>query len=134
MKFNHFWQFIKLSIESNLDDFLNKKESLRNITLPHDFLIEDSNNLYETCKGWYYKEFNIDPSKDKEYFLYFEGVYMDSKIYVNNKLAYEWKNGYTSFKVNISKHLIKGNNNIIVEVLHQHPNSRWYSGAGIYRD
>ena len=66
--------------------------------------------------------------------LCFDGVYMDCQIYVNRRLAKEWKYGYSAFEVAMTPYLQNGNNEIIVCVRHQSPNSRWYSGAGIYRD
>ncbi len=59
---------------------------------------------------------------------------MDSSVYVNGQLAGEWKYGYSSFEHDITKAVIPGINEIVVKVVHQSPNSRWYSGAGIYRN
>lgn len=67
------------------------------------------------------------------YFLRFEGVYMDCTIFVNGKKAGEWKYGYTTFEVDITEFAKAGENEILVKVVHQCPNSRWYTGAGIYR-
>lgn len=57
---------------------------------------------------------------------------MDSSVYVNGQLAGEWKYGYSSFKHEITDAVVEGENEIIVKVVCQSPNSRWYSGAGIY--
>lgn len=131
--FNNFWEFYKSNINYKLKDFLNES-FLTSITLPHDFLIYNVNNLYETAIGWYKKKIKIDNIKDFEYFIDFDGVYQDSVIYINNQEAFSWKNGYTSFKFNLTNYLKTGINNIIVKVKHESPNSRWYSGAGIFRD
>lgn len=77
-----------------------------------------------------------ETSKQSEktlYFLRFEGVYMDCTIFLNGKKAGEWKYGYTTFEVDITELVKAGKNEILVKVVHQCPNSRWYTGAGIYR-
>ncbi len=132
-KFNHYWTFSKQSPSFTLEDFLkgcNKTE----VVLPHDYLITQSNDLYESSSGWYEKTFEVTLEDDKLYYLRFEGVYMDSKVYINNQLAKEWKYGYSTFEVNMTKYLKNSKNTIIVKTLHEAPNSRWYSGAGIFRD
>ncbi|MCL2264404.1 MAG: DUF4982 domain-containing protein [Treponema sp.] len=104
------------------------------VDLPHDWLIYDVNKLYETSLGWYKKNFKIDFEPQKSYRIYFEGVYQDCTVYVNSKTAFEWKYGYTSFEADITKYVKSGDNEIIVLARHFSPNSRWYSGAGIYRN
>lgn len=61
-------------------------------------------------------------------------VYIWIVKYINDIKVFEWKYGYTSFEINITKYLKRGINEVIVSVNFQYPNSRWYSGAGIYRD
>ena len=58
---------------------------------------------------------------------------MDSHVYVNGTLAGEWKYGYSTFEFDITELLKEGENLITVRVDYREPNSRWYSGAGIYR-
>lgn len=58
---------------------------------------------------------------------------MDCTIFVNGMQAGEWKYGYSSFEVRLTPFLKTGENTILVHVRYQSPNSRWYSGAGIYR-
>lgn len=60
----------------------------------------------------------------------FEGVYMDSRTYVNGVLAGEWNCGYSTFEFDITGILKAGENEITVCVDYKEPNSRWYSGAG----
>ncbi len=103
------------------------------VDIPHDWLIYDAKNLYETSTGWYRRELTYTPQEKERVFLRFEGVYMDSKVYINGCLAGEWKYGYSTFEFEISKLLQEGRNLICVRVDYQAPNSRWYSGAGIYR-
>ena len=127
--FNDGWEFSKSEVELNE----NKDLIFEPIDIPHDWLIYNTLNLYENSIGWYRRKYNYINLK-KQIFLYFEGVYMDSSLYVNGKLIGEWKYGYSSFEYDITKALIEGENEILVKVIHQSPNSRWYSGAGIYRN
>lgn len=108
------------------------------VNLPHDWLIANSADHYENSEGWYQKTISSDilpfnASSDDDWLLYFEGVYMDCTIFVNGMQAGEWKYGYSSFEVRLTPFLKTGENTILVHVRYQSPNSRWYSGAGIYR-
>ena len=108
------------------------------VNLPHDWLIANSADHYENSEGWYQKIISsdilpFDASSDDDWLLYFEGVYMDCTIFVNGMQAGEWKYGYSSFEVRLTPFLKTGENTILVHVRYQSPNSRWYSGAGIYR-
>lgn len=127
--FNDGWEFAKSSLEATDSTNLTFKP----VVLPHDWLIYNTLNLYENSIGWYRKKFTWKNEADK-ILLCFDGVYMDSTVYVNQKFAGEWKNGYSSFEHEITENLVKGENEILVKVVHQSPNSRWYSGAGIYRN
>lgn len=71
----------------------------------------------------------------KQLILFFEGVYMDSTIYVNGHKAGGHVYGYTSFEVDITDYVVPGENEILVTVDNsRQPGSRWYSGSGITRD
>ena len=59
---------------------------------------------------------------------------MDTTVYVNDKEVGKWKYGYTTFSFDITDALKNGENRILVRVNHKSPNTRWYSGAGIYRN
>lgn len=122
------WEFSKNPIDTEYSENLEWKR----IDVPHDWLIYDTKNLYETSTGWYRKKLSYIPD-DKIISLRFDGVYMDSKVYVNGRLAGEWKYGYSSFEFEITELLKAGDNLITVRVDHREPNSRWYSGAGIFR-
>lgn len=65
--------------------------------------------------------------------LRFDGVYMDSTVYVNGTRIGDWKYGYSTFDMDVTSALTPGKNLLTVQVRFQSPNSRWYSGAGIYR-
>jgi beta-galactosidase len=117
----------------------------QNIILPHDWSVKgilSPDNA--SCTGylpggiaWYRKNINIPADKSNEkIYLYFEGVYNRSKVYVNEQLVGERPNGYISFAYDITEHVKFGQDNLIaVRVDHsQSADSRWYTGSGIYRD
>lgn len=123
------WQFAK----SELDVTEPAGLTFEPVELPHDWLIYNTLELYEDSIGWYRKTFPY--TKDEQQILLcFDGVYMDSSVYVNGQLVGEWKYGYSAFEHEITSALVEGDNEIVVKVVHQSPNSRWYSGAGIYRN
>ncbi|CAM3606651.1 glycoside hydrolase family 2 TIM barrel-domain containing protein [Marinicrinis lubricantis] len=129
--FNDGWEFAKSGLEVSDHAGL----SFEPVDLPHDWLIYNSLDLYENSIGWYRKRFNYKKEeREQQLLLSFDGVYMDSSVYVNGQLVGEWKYGYSSFEHEITEAVIDGENEILVKVVHQHPNSRWYSGAGIYRN
>ena len=102
------------------------------VTVPHDWMIWRK-DLYEDGTGWYRKRLHIDRRPGERIALFFEGVYMDAAVFVNGKLAGEWKYGYTSFHFDVTELLVDGENEVLVRCTVRHPNSRWYAGAGIYR-
>ena len=126
--FNDGWEFAKSGLDASAPTGLK----FQPVDLPHDWLIEDTSNLYENSIGWYRKRFRC-PAADRV-LLAFDGVYMNSTVYVNQQKVGEWKYGYSSFEHEITTALRTGENEILVKVVHQAPNSRWYSGAGIYRN
>lgn len=133
--FNDGWSFTKQPLGTDIKQVPEFMDRFCPVDLPHDWLIYQSNDLYETGEGWY-KRILIKTSEDlhKQFALRFEGVYMDSVLYVNRKKAFEWKYGYSTFECDITDYLCMGENEILMQVRYQSPNSRWYSGAGIYRN
>ncbi|MBQ5334036.1 MAG: DUF4982 domain-containing protein, partial [Oscillospiraceae bacterium] len=123
------WEFSKNPLGTEYSEALE----WQSVDIPHDWLIYDTKNLYETSTGWYRKKYTNTAKEGFRTAIRFEGVYMDSKVYVNGKLAGEWKYGYSTFEFDITDLLKDGENLITVRVDHHSPNSRWYSGAGIYR-
>lgn len=127
--YNDGWEFAKGSlVDSSISSL-----KFEPVDIPHDWLIYDTLNLYEDSTGWYRKKF-IYSMEEKQVILCFDGVYMDSSLYVNDKFIGKWKYGYSSFEHDITSALKDGENEILLKVVHQSPNSRWYSGAGIYRN
>ena len=118
----------------------------RTLNVPHDWAIEGEFSAENPSGagggalpggiGWYRKNLTLtaDELQNKEIFIEFDGVYMLSEVYVNGILAGKRPNGYISFRYHISPYLQAGNNIIAVRVDNsKQPNSRWYSGCGIYR-
>lgn len=123
------WKFYKAAFGSDYSENF----AFKPVDVPHDWLIYDTNDLYETSTGWYRKNFSYQKKEGIRTFIRFDGVYMDSKVYVNGALAGEWKYGYSAFMFDITDLVKEGENIITVRVDHHAPNSRWYSGAGIFR-
>ena len=133
--FNDGWLFAKREIGfgAKADEDAIKTLAWEPVYVPHDWLIYDTRNLYESSVGFYKKEF--DAAKGERLFrIRFDGVYMDSSVYVNGSHVGDWKYGYSTFEFDVTDFLREGRNEIIVRVVHESPNSRWYSGAGIYRN
>lgn len=130
---NDGWQFCATEVGVSYQDALGR-ETWQGVDIPHDFLIHDTKNLYKTQTGWYRRVLSLDVQKGQRYLIRFEGVYQDSTIYLNGKQVGEWKYGYSSFEADVTEAAVSGENLLVVRVVHQSPNSRWYSGAGIYRN
>lgn len=131
---NDGWSFLRLEVGTELSDALGREQDFVPVDIPHDWLIYDVNRLYENGTGWYLKNFEWTGDGEKRLFLIFEGIYMDSAVYVNGHKAAEWKYGYSTFDIEITEYVRQGNNQVLVSACFQSPNSRWYSGAGIYRN
>lgn len=127
------WKFKEFELNTGFD-IMNADDSLVSVDIPHDWMIWHTKDLYKNSIGFYKKTFNFKPVLGHSYFIRFEGVYMDSCIYFNGAKIYEWKYGYSTFDVNVTDYLVDGENTIAVSCTYQSPNSRWYSGAGIYRN
>ncbi len=134
INFNDGWEF-------RLD---NDNSTWRPLNLPHDWAIEgdfSQDNPSGTGGGalpgglgFYRKTFNVS-DLTKQIFIDFDGVYMNASVSVNGYLLGTRPYGYASFSYDITKYLVKGENVIEVRVDNvEQPNSRWYSGCGIYRN
>ncbi|MEC0369650.1 sugar-binding domain-containing protein [Paenibacillus chibensis] len=130
--FNDGWEFAKSSL--NETDWTHL--AFAPVDIPHDWLIADALHLYENSIGWYRKHVSCTrkDKEEKKMLLSFDGVYMDSTVYINGQPIGEHKYGYSSFEHDITPALQEGDNEITVKVVYQSPNSRWYSGAGIFRN
>jgi len=121
----------------------------RLLDLPHDWSIErvpGTESLFDQsfaqgsgCLpggiGWYRKTFTLPfTSNGKRVFVEFEGVYMDSDVWLNGDKLGKHPYGYTSFEYELTDHLKWGETNVLaVRCNVQQPCARWFSGAGIYR-
>ena len=131
--FNDGWQFAKLGRGSTLSEA--ELAQWAPVDLPHDFLIPQEDNLYETADGWYRRVLHVPEEwLKKEIILRFDGVYMDCDVLLNHEVVCTHHYGYTAFDAVLTDKMCEGENVIHVHIRHQSPNSRWYSGAGIYRD
>jgi beta-galactosidase len=120
--------------------------SWRALDLPHDWSIElafNSNSaagsgggFLDGGVGWYRKTFTLDPaSSGQRIFVEFDGVYMNSQVWINGTSLGTRPYGYSSFEYDLTPYVsFSGNNVIAVRVNNDQPNSRWYSGSGIYRN
>ena len=120
-------------------------QQAQQVTLPHDWSIRQrfdretaagNDGAYlPTGRGWYRKTLVLGREHEgRRLRLYFEGVYMNSRVYVNGHLAGGWPYGYSSFWVDVTPYVTTGMNDIVVSVDNsRQKNCRWYSGSGIYR-
>ena len=125
------WEFCETSLGTPYGDVMSS-DAFRPVEIPHDYMIYDTHALYRTGEGWYRRVYTYAPTEDRT-ILRFEGVYMDSTVFVNGEAVFEWKYGYTTFEVDVTDRLHEGENVIAVRCVYRDPNTRWYSGAGIYR-
>lgn len=121
-------------------------EEVFDVTLPHDAMLLDKKSedspggkntgWYDACDYIYSKRFHVPESfGEKCVMLEFEGVYQNASVYLNGKKIGTHEYGYTGFFLDITKYLRWGKENVIeVEAGNSaQPNSRWYTGTGIYR-
>ena len=133
--FNDGWAYRKTTEEKFLP-----------VTLPHDAQISEKRSANAdggTNTGWFlsydyeYEKhfFAPDEYKDKNVFLEFEGVYRNAEVYLNGEKIFFRAYGYTNFYVDLTEKIKTGEDNVISVIAENsdQPNSRWYSGAGIYR-
>jgi len=117
----------------------------RRLDLPHDWSIEGTPRqdapgggrvgYYPSGLGWYRKAFRLPAgSRGQEARLEFDGVHMNSDVWINGVHLGRRPYGYVSFSYDITTHLLPGVNVVAVRVDNsRQPNSRWYTGSGIYR-
>jgi len=129
---NDGWSFAKLPCGSSLADA--EQAVFEEVDLPHDWLIWQENDLYESADAWYRREIRLPDDHEPVVLIRFDGVYMDCDVLLNSKVICTHPYGYTAFDVPLNGELKPGFNELMVHIRHQSPNSRWYSGSGIYRD
>jgi len=142
--FNKGWRFhlgdetVESASSPSFDD-----SAWRSLDLPHDWSIEGQlSPTLASCTGylpggigWYRKHFTAEKAEGENTYIYFEGVYNRSSVYLNGHLLGYRPNGYASFLYDMTPYLAEGDNVISVRVDHsKSADSRWYTGSGIYRD
>lgn len=125
--FTQGWQFALMPIGTE-----PKPEDFHPVDIPHDWQVWNTKNLYGDGDGCYKKTFTATDVAGKFYTLRFEGVYMDTTVFLNGEQVCEWKYGYTTFDCPLTG-IKEGENEVYVRVRHKSPNTRWYSGSGIFR-
>jgi beta-galactosidase len=143
--FNTDWRFA-LSEQANANSFSFDDKNWRVLNLPHDWSIEGtydkeaptggSGGYLPTGIGWYRKHFQVSSMDlSKTIRIEFDGVYMNSEVWINGNYLGKHPYGYTSFEYDLSSYLRAGENVIAVRVDNSNqPNTRWYTGSGIYRN
>lgn len=143
--FNKDWQ-IQLDTANQYEPSRLAAKPWKKVQLPHDWSIEQPFDKYSpsgnggaALRGGtaiYKKEFTVPVSdKGKHLFIDFDGVYMNSTVWLNGHKLGERPNGYISFQYELTPYLKFGAKNELKVLVHNHqPNSRWYSGSGIYRN
>ncbi|MBB4802206.1 beta-galactosidase [Flavobacterium nitrogenifigens] len=144
--FNKNWNFKLGDYPEAINANFNASD-WRTLQLPHDWSIEgafdkdaktkQAQGFLPAGKGWYRKTFTIPASwKSKTISIEFDGVFKNSEVFINGKSLGIRPNGYISFGYDLSPYLNFGQANIIAVKVDNdaQPNSRWYTGSGIYRN
>ncbi len=138
------WKFILSDVKDAEKQNFNDSQ-WQTVNLPHDWSIEGefkddaptggSGGYLPAGIGWYRKHFILSEILEKQNFrIEFDGVYMNSDVWTNGHHLGKHPYGYTSFYYDLTPYIKKGENIIAVRVDNSiQPNSRWYSGSGIYR-
>lgn len=143
--FDEGWQFTQTD-SVKMSWFGYNDKTWRTLDLPHDWAIEGdfmatapsgaSGGALPGGIGWYRKHFNVNKAdKGKKLFIDFDGVYMNAKVWINGHELGQRPYGYSSFRYDLTPHLNYGGDNVVAVRVDNsdQPNSRWYSGCGIYR-
>jgi len=156
------WLFINKDLPNAAKNELNEHD-WQKVTIPHDWAISGpfkSENDLQVVKvaedgenkahirsgrtgglpyigvGWYRLHLTFNKAdQQSNYYLEFDGAMSHAKVYINNQFVGEWPYGYASFHFNITPFIEFGSDNVIAVRLENYPeSSRWYPGAGIYRN
>lgn len=143
--FDEGWRFT-LNDSVKMSWFGYNDKTWRTLDLPHDWAVEGdfmatapsgaSGGALPGGIGWYRKHFNVSKAdKGKKLFIDFDGVYMNAKVWINGHELGQRPYGYSSFRYDLTPHLNYGGDNVVAVRVDNsdQPNSRWYSGCGIYR-
>jgi beta-galactosidase len=142
--FNKNWKFNLGDVSEAAKPGFNDSK-WRTLNLPHDWTVEGTYSPDRaSCTGflpggigWYRKTFVVpEERKSEKVFIYFEGVYNRSEVFINGTSVGKRPNGYISFVYDLTPYIQFGKENVVsVKVDHSmERDSRWYTGSGIYRD
>ncbi|WP_205510084.1 beta-galactosidase GalB [Longitalea arenae] len=145
--FNKNWKFWLGDTAIAKEPAYNDK-NWRTLDLPHDWSIEGefsekhpgtpNQAALPTGIAWYRKTFTLPATaKDKNIFIEFDGVYRNSEVWVNGHYIGKRANGYISFGYDLTPYIKPGAAQQVIAVKVDNlaqPNSRWYTGSGIYRN
>ena len=148
ISFNQEWRFALTEKQANASAPDTDDSNWRVLNLPHDWSIEADFSLDNPATpgggalpggmGWYRKHFKLPESdKGKVIYIDFDGVYQNSRVWLNGHLLGFRPNGYVSFRYDLTPYLNYGKEENVLVVQADNsdqPNSRWYSGSGIYRN
>lgn len=143
-KINDHWKFILGDIKDGASQSL-KDNGWKTVDLPHDWSVKgqlsptlaSATGYLPGGIGWYRKTLNVPDNRSGEkVYLYFEGIYNRSEVFINGQSVGKRPNGYISTLYDVTPYVKFGQDNLIaVRVDHsQSADSRWYTGSGIYRD
>ncbi|MDR0230721.1 MAG: DUF4982 domain-containing protein [Dysgonamonadaceae bacterium] len=141
------WRFTLADGIANYSSADTDDSGWRTLNLPHDWSIEFDFSKDNAATpgggalpggiGWYRKTFTVDKDKEsQQIYIDFDGVYWNSEVWINGVSVGKRPNGYISFRYDLTPHIKFGEENIIAVKADnsEQPNSRWYSGSGIYRN
>lgn len=134
----------RVSLDKDWQFRLDPDTAWQAVELPHDWSVEhdfdrdcpsgNDGGYLPTGKGTYRRTLDIADTFGRTFYLYLEGAYMHSRVWVNGHVAGGHGYGYTSYRIDITPFLKDGTNTITVETDNsRQKNSRWYSGSGLYR-
>ena len=141
--FNDGWTFVQADVEGAFNPAFDDSGWMR-VSLPHDWSVKgplspdnaSCTGYLPAGIGWYRKHFNARRLPEGKTYIYFEGVYNRSSVYLNGHLLGERPSGYASFLYDLTPYLNReGDNVLAVRVDHSRKaDSRFYTGSGIYRN
>jgi beta-galactosidase len=146
LEFDRGWRFHLGEILDGISSAELDDSGWRPIDLPHDWSIElerspaspsgSAGGYFPTGVGWYQKRFPVtEELRGSTVLVEFEGVYMNAEVWLDEHFLGRQPYGYTSFSYDLTPHLAAGSEHTLRVMVDNggQPNSRWYSGSGIYR-
>lgn len=147
ISFNEGWKFALAASDDAAQPGFDDS-GWRELDLPHDWSIEGEFSEKNPASpgggalpggiGWYRKTFNVSTAdRDRLTYITFDGVYRNSEVWINGNYLGKRPYGYSSFRYDLTPYLRYGEEENVMAVKVDNsaqPNSRWYSGSGIYRN